>query len=315
MASTSLTLLACCCSQYSYQARTGNAKNLDLFSHPQGTACSDDTSGQKLLRPQVYDPETKKLNEFWFEAEDTGKQVEDMHTETGAESAAAAARGKGTAVRSGMDGWEKLPGLFHYIQVPREQERSVPVRSSIAQPCKSVGAASAWSGGPPTKSFKASAAASAGACLAPTEDEVPEEEEEAPGALCYRSLSAPPSAAPAAITSARLSRGTFAEEGKGVQSKTVKRAKGEPITISCTMVLMIDGDGAPPIDKVKFIWEKVKTMMKIAGEAKDLHDPKAGLTTGAPLAEKDLLDITEKQKDFPAPPQMPVAPIVGMVVE
>jgi len=81
------------------------------------------------------------------------------------------------------------------------------------------------------------------------------------------------------------------------------------------MVLMIDGDGEPPIDKVKSIWDKVKTMMKIAGEAKDLHDPKAGLTTGAPLAEKDLLDITEKQKDFPAPPQMPVAPIVGMVVE
>ena len=101
----------------------------------------------------------------------------------------------------------------------------------------------------------------------------------------------------------------------GVQTKNIERAKGEPLTISCTMVLMMDGDAAPAEDKVKFIWEKVKQMMKIAGEAKDLHDPKAGLTTGAPLTKDDLMDITEKQAVFPAPPQNPVAPIVGMVVE
>ena len=172
-----------CLTKYSYQARTGNSRNIDLFSHPQGTACSDDTSGQKMLRPQVYDPETKKLNEFWFEAEDTGKDVEDMHTETAAESAAAAARGKGTAVRSGMDGWEKLPNLFHFIQIPREQERSVPVRSSISQPYASAGAAggsaSAWAEGPPTKSFKASAGASMPPSgLDPDEEEEDVQEEE-----------------------------------------------------------------------------------------------------------------------------------------
>jgi len=174
--------------KYSYQAQTGNARNIDLFSHPQGTACSDDVSGKKFLRPQCFDETTGKNNDFWFEAENTGKSVEDMHTETAEESAAAAARGKGTAVRSGCLGWEKLPNLFHFIQIPREQERSEPVRSSIAQPTFSSGlsGASAWTDGPPTKSFKSSAGAAPGASnLSP---EMEEEEEEDGEKLVWRSM-------------------------------------------------------------------------------------------------------------------------------
>ena len=102
-----------------------------------------------------------------------------------------------------------------------------------------------------------------------------------------------------------------------MQSKTVERAKGEPITITCSMVVVVDGDDPPAVADVKFLWEKIKTMMKIAGEAKDLHDPEAKLTEG-PLTVATMEAIEKKQKVNPAPPQMPpmpTAPKVGVPVE
>jgi len=297
--------------KYSFQAQTGNARNVDLFSHPQGTACSDDVSGKKFLRPQCFDAETGTNNDFWFEAENTGKKVQDMHTETAEESAAAAARGKGTAVRTGCEGWDKLPSLFYFIQVPRKQDPVSYARPSLSS-YSSLGAAAAWTSAGPME-----------------EDEGGEE------APTYRSMGAPSStpcvyrglggASPARkgavaskLESARLSRGSYAAEAAGVQSKTVVRAAGEPITITCSMVVIVDGDEPPAVPDVQHLWDTVKRMMKIAGEAKDLHDPEAGLTTGAPLTTKDLAQIVEKQAEFPAPPQkppMPTAPKVGIPVE
>lgn len=279
---------------YNYAARDKNARNIHLFSHPQGTACSDDVSGKKFLRPQCYDAAAEKLNSFWFEAENTGKSVQDMHTETTEESAAAAARGKGTAVRSGCLGWEKLPNLFHFIQVPRKQDAPV---------LRGGGLSAAWSGDP--------------------------EDVDVP---TYRSLGGPPApaqvirslsgtvrkgAVASKLESARLSRGSYAAEDLGVQSKTVERAAGEPLTITCSMVVVIDGDDPPPVADVKFLWDKLKAMMKIAGEAKDLHDPAAKLTEGV-LKPEVMEQIVQKQKTDPAPPQMPpmpVAPKVGVPLE
>ena len=299
------------CSQYSYQAQTGNSRNVDLFSHSQGTACSDDVSGKKFLRPQCFDAETGKNNDFWFEAENTGKKVQDMHTETAEESAAAAARGKGTAVRTGCEGWDKLSNLFFLIQVPRKQDPVSYARSSLSS-YSSLGAAAQWAG-------------SAGPEEEGDDDQPTYRSMSGPsmsGPVVYRGLSAGSPARKGVVASklesARLSRGSFAEEAKGVQSKAVVRAAGEPITITCSMVCVMDGDEAPAAGDVKHLWETIKRMMKIAGTPKDLHDPAAGLTSGAPLAAKDLAQMLDKQKTHPAPPQkpaMPTAPKVGIPVE
>jgi hypothetical protein len=291
--------------QYSYQARDGNARNIDLFSHPQGTSCRDDGSARGMLRPQCVVPDPANpgaqiLADFWIEAEDTGKAVQDMHTETAAESAAAAARGKGTAVRSGVEGWDKLPNIFHFIQVPRVQDRAPLVRPPLADPYLEA---------PSAKKQKS----------LPSDWEVLGDDEDEDEVPHYRSLSTGPlSSAPRAsskLTSARISRGSYAGESPGVRSKTVARAP-EPITITSTIVVMCDGDEAPDVDQVKHLWETVKRMQRIAGEAKHLMNKSAGLTTGAPLTEADLKEIQDKQAVHgPAPPQVPVAPVVEIVVD
>ena len=278
--------------KYSYQAQTGNARNIDFFSWPQGTTCSDDVSGQKFLRPQCLDEETGVFNEFWIGAENTGKSVQDMQTETAEESAAAAARGKGTAVRSGCFGWEKLPNMFYFIQVPRKQDAPKWRRKS---------GAFAWT---PT-------AAKDGA-----DDDLGVDEADYSGGPCYRSLSGTTQASE--LESARLSRGSYAGKSQGVQSKTVERAKGETITVTCTMVVVVDGDGPPPGSDVKFLWySKLMPMMDIAGNRKNLHDPEANLTNG-PLTKEVMKAIDGKQQVYSAPPQvphMPMAPTVGVPAE
>ena len=319
---------------YNYQAREKNARNIGLFSHPQGTSCADDGNGKLYLRPQVWDDAKKELAAFWTEAEDTGKTVQDMHTETAEESAAAAARGKGTAVRAGCDGWDKLPNLFSYIQIPRVQTRNAPVRSSIASAVLAVApapalasavsaasAASAWQNGPPTKSFKASPLSTKGvhyrslgaSAQDPVYDEEDgeEDEDETP---CMRSLGSSAPLPPPSLTSARLSRGSYAGIHPGVKSDSVERAK-EPITITCTLVFMLASDDAPDTATVTAAWSSLQRMAKIAGTPKELMDKDAKLTTGEPLTKEDEQDISDKQAVHPAPPQMPTAPIVGMVVD
>ena len=297
--------------KYSYQAKTGDARNINLLAHPQGTACSDDTSDKQYLRPQCKGPDGA-MNDFWFEAEDTGKSVQDMHTETTEESAQAAARGKGTAVRSGCDGWDKLFNTFHFIQVPRKQEYqdedddeskflSKGCKTFLKPKCKggSGGSDSDCKGGSDSDSEEGPVLRSCGSSSLSSAPD-------------YRSGSS-------SLSSARVSRGTFAGKSFGVQSKTVQRAKGEPITITSTMVIMMDGDGPPPVGDIQHLWKTIDRMMKIAGgEPKNLHDPTAKLTTGAELTKTDMDKIEKKQKTNPAPPQkppMPVAPIVGVPMD
>lgn len=322
---------------YSYQARDGNARNIDLFSHPQGTSCRDDGSAKGMLRPQCVvpnpaNPGAEMLADFWIEAEDTGKAVQDMHTETNAESQAAAARGKGTAVRT-MEGWDKLPNLFHFIQVPRVQDRAAPVRPPLADPYFDLCGSAKKQKSPPPSDWEmveedegpvhycslsaksntdpADAAQYRSASALNGGDSEYEEEDDGPGpyrgssGLAARVLSSK-------LTSARISRGSFAGESPGVRSKTVVRA-AEPITITSTIVVMCDGDETPDVEQVKHLWQTVQRMHRIAGDAKHLMDKDAGLTTGAPLTEADLKDIKDKQEAHGPPPQVPVAPIVGVV--
>jgi len=296
--------------KYSYQARTGDAKNVDLFSHPQGTACSDDVSGKKFLRPQVYDPKSGQLNSFWFEAESTGKSVQDMHTETIAESQAAAARGKGTAVHTGMPGWGRLPNIFHFIQVPLMQNPPSRTGSFWQNIASGSWTAAQWGSSVSAAVYDESSSG--------TDEEADEEEEAPTRSLSHRSLVASASKRSAKVESARLSRGQFAGADLGVQSKTVERAMGEPITITCTMVVVIDGDGPPAAADVRILWETIKTMAKVAGEAKNLHDPTAGLAEDPSKLPGVMAAIFEKQETHPAPPQVPpppVAPTVGVPVE
>lgn len=257
---------------HNYQAREGDARNISLFAHPQGTACSEDGPGTQRLyaQCQVKDGE---VSNFWFEAEDTGKKVQDMHTETAAESAAAAARGKGTAVRSGMPGWDKLPNLFHYIQIPREQTTHKRTRGFDNDPTFTYGLSGGLSGGPCV--YRSLAAGGDDDDAMPT----------------YRSCSTPSSSAN--VTSVRLSRGSYAGKARGVTCAQVKRA-AEPLTISTTLVVMIDGEEAPKAVDVQSLWKTVERMREAAGDAKELMDPSANLTSAT------------------APPK---APIVGMVVE
>ena len=299
---------------YSYQGRDGNARNITLWAHPQGTACADDGNGKQYLRPQVYDEAKKELSSFWVEGEDTGKSVKDMHTETQAESQAAADRGKGTAVRTGMNNWDRLPNIFHSIQIPRVQDRPAPVRQPISAPVSYASTAAQWNNAIPAAK---KAKGIGGSPLAAPFDEEDGEDGggEGGGNITYRSLAAP--APPSEVTSARLSRGSYAGVDPGVKSKTVVRAK-EPIRIQSTLVFMLSSEEPPETAAVKDTWAVVQRMVKLAGEAKELMDPDAGLTTGKPLTEEDAMDIADKQKEHPAPPQvpdMPTAPIVGMVTD
>ena len=277
---------------YNYQARDGNARNIGLWCHPQGTSCADDGDGKLYLRPQVWDETKQELSAFWTEAEDTGKTVQDMHTETAEESEAARLRGKGTAVRAGCDGWDSVPNLFSYIQIPRVQTRNAPRRGPIAAPMDlPPGAAPSWA-------------------------EMEEEEDEPPR---YRSSRSVATAPRPSLTSARLSRGSYAGVHPGIRSTTVERAK-EPITITCTMVFMLGGEEIPDTETVTSCWSVLQRMAKIAGTPKELMDAPANLTTGAPLSKDDFADIAEKQVVHPAtsPPVaqvVPKPPVVGMVID
>ena len=52
------------------------------------------------------------------------------------------------------------------------------------------------------------------------------------------------------LTSARISRGSYAGVSPGVRSQTVVRAP-EPLTVTSTIVVMCDGDEAPNVEQVK----------------------------------------------------------------
>ena len=217
-----------------------------------------------------------KVNEYWMEAEDTGKSVDDAHTETAAESKAAAVRGKGTSVRMGVPGWDKVPNLFFLIQIPGKQERathrpwtSCPVEMDEEPP-------------PTYRSL-----------IASTDDAPP----------TYRSCGA--------VTTARLSRGEHAGEYEGIKTKNFQRAD-EPITITATMVYFVEGGKLPDVDDVKKVANKISEMYKIAGGAKQLFDKEAKLTTDGAPTDATMDQIAKKPKTCPAPPR---APVVGIVVE
>jgi hypothetical protein len=281
--------------------------------------------------PDPANPGAEVLADFWIEAEDTGKAVQDMHTESTAESQAAAARGKGTAVRT-MDGWDKLPNLFHFIQVPRVQHRGPVVRPPLADPYFDLSVSAKKQKSPPPSEWEVvegeeddddempnyCSLSSDPLLQAPVEGPTyrgasSDTQHRNCSAHPTRSLSSEPRAS-SKLTSARISRGSYAGESPGVRSETVVRAP-EPITITSTIVVMCDGDEPPDVEQVTHLWETVQRMQRAAGEAKHLMDKSAGLTTGAPLDKDDLKDIQDKQEAHgPAPPQMPVAPVVGMVV-
>lgn len=239
--------------KYSYQAHDGHARNLDLFSHPQGTTCSDDRTATKLLRPEAWDAETGKVEAYWFEAENTGKSLTDLGTETEAEAAAAVARGKGMAVRSGCAGWPKLPNVYYLTQVPLAQNQE-----SLHEPLYRS-AVDDW-----------------------RVDSEP----------LYRSLGLEEEDA----TGVRISRGAHAGEAAGVLTKDVQRARGEPITVTASVVVAI-GDAAAPSEKsVREAHALMEHLRYVAGSSKRLFDRAAGLAEGA----------TKKPKG---------APLVGAVAD
>ena len=104
---------------------------------------------------------------------------------------------------------------------------------------------------------------------------------------------------PSHITTARLSRGTYAGTHVGVRSNEVKRAP-EPITITSTLVFMLSSEAVAEVEEVKKSWGIVKRMAQIAGNPKELMDEDAGLTTGKSLTEAETAQIAEKQAEFPA---------------
>jgi len=264
---------------------------LDLFSHCQGTSASDDRTGVKLLRPEVHNAETGKNDAFWIEAEETGKCIKDLATETQEESAAAVARGKGMAVETGCPGWPRVPNIYYCIQVPLAQDNAMVYRSAALAP--SDPGPISGSEEDPQPAFRSLGANG---------------DDNDSGA--FRSLSAeesPPKRLKTAdATGVRLSRGSYAGDAVGVITKNIKRAKGEPITISTSIVVAIPGDSAPSEESIKDLVAFSDKLKNIAGESKRLFDKDAGLTTGAPLdgqaAEKILQKMTPK------------APLVGMVV-
>ena len=268
-----------CITKYSYQATDGNARNLDLFSHCQGTTVSDDRSGVKRLQPEVWNAETGKNEAYWFEAEETGKCIKDLATETQEESAAAVARGKGMAVETGPPGWPRVPNIYYSIQVPLVQNKQATF--SGYENCSLSGMSAENDDGPPP-AFR-----SLGASDGPED-------------------SPPKRLKTAEATGVRLSRGDHAGDALGVLSKDIKRAKGEPITITASIVVAIPGDAAPSEKSIQEIYGFVQKLQDIAGNPKHLFDKDAGLTTGASLDGNTAIQILEKGK--------PKAPIVGMVV-
>jgi hypothetical protein len=291
--------------KFSYQARDGNARNLDLFSHPQGTSVSDDRTGTKTLFPEAW--VDGKGSSYWIEAEETGKSIKDLATETQAESEAAVARGKGMAVEAGCAGWPKLPCLFFTVQVPLQQQRTgsetgLTSLSTPLDPMQETVCPSFVSADPPLgRSLKVAEGDSDDDLPVPRSLNV----EEGDAAYVTRSLRAAEPLKTAASSGVRLSRGERAGDALGVLSKRVTRAKGEPCSITVSLVIAQAGDSAPEQKSVVEIMQLVDKLTYIAGNKKRLFDAGAGLTSGAPLSQQEAFDILSKKQAVSSagPPQ------------
>ena len=281
---------------YSYQSQGRPADDpatIDLAIHPQGCAWSSATSGTKKLLAQAYDESIGKLNEYCFEAEDTGKSVDDIHTETEAESRAAAARGKGTAVAMGPPGWDKMPSLFLYVQIPRKQAPCGMLRGE-----GNLGglADMADLGG-------------LGFSIAGLKYRTLDGSDEEPSV--YRSgsnlggASGPPKVEQVDVTSCRVSRGSFFREGDGVRCTTVERGSAR-IAITATLVVGYAGTGAPKAADVLKVAKYLDRMLDTNANSQRLMD-KADASTGAVQL---TTPVCKAQKTG----HSPVAPFPGMPV-
>ena len=318
-----------CLTSYNYTGCDGNGTTLDLAIHPQGCAISDATTGTKMVRAQAYDEEKKVLNGFYFQAEATGKSMDDIHTETGAESAAAAARGKGVAVQMGPPGWDKIPSLFMFIQIPRKMEKWRDLANTLVVP-----------------SFYQLPAMAQQALVLNEDDqeEFPEFNSWGQEPMQYRSCGCSDDSPPPGpltrglggatrgggavraprkevdIQSCRVSRGEFAGEERGFMSKTMQRERGQRIAITVSLVVGYEGRGAPsPSSVVKVANYLDKMFMVNAGTNQRLMDKTnaaKGTTqlTKSPesVTESDIAnaDLAKKQKVG----GKPKAPIPGMPV-
>jgi hypothetical protein len=119
----------------------------------------------------------------------------------------------------------------------------------------------------------------------------------------------PPEAPP---TGVRLSRGTYAGKANGIQRKSVVRAKGNPISLTCSLVLAQPYGTVPPVDALVEMNELREKMAATAGVEKRLMDPDANLTTAEPLTPELLEEVDKNIAKKNAPAITP--PIVGMVV-
>ena len=181
----------------------------------------------KLLRPEVHNAEMGKNDAFWIEAEETGKCIKDLATETQEESVAAVARGKGMAVETGCPGWGRVPNIYYCVQVPLVQEEERTRSAAFLAPSDT---------GPISDSDEELIIARHYRSLGADNDDAP----------VYSSMSAGDESPPkrlktADATGVRLSRGSYAGDAVGVLTKNIKRAKGEPITITTSIVVAIPG--------------------------------------------------------------------------
>jgi hypothetical protein len=257
-----------CTEVFNYQTSdASDPKNLLLLATPQGTSVQQDGRGPEKIFFHSVDSDGV-VHRFWLEAEKSEKQVGGAQVETMEEVAAAAARGKATAVRIGPASMGTRFNVQMLIQVPLKQR---------PRPATASGRGRGGGGRGGTFGF---VCADMAQCAMPSA---------APSATaCWSKSSAPATAtkyrraeAVGVSNAARVSRGTEHDIFRGVASGRPERDPTQHGTITVTMYYTVVG-GVPSAADVERAVADLDDLYKACPSDKRLaqcHEVTAHTTT------------------------------------
>ena len=122
-----------CPETYNYNTKSAkDPRNLLVLGTTQGTSLQQDASGFQKLFNHAVDKDGK-IHRYWFEAEQTNKDVDDNQEETKEEAEKAVSRGKATSSVIGIESMGVRMNVLMSIQIPMKQQEPSISRSSYTQ--------------------------------------------------------------------------------------------------------------------------------------------------------------------------------------
>eukprot|EP00316_Scyphosphaera_apsteinii_P004750 CAMPEP_0119314778 /NCGR_PEP_ID=MMETSP1333-20130426/34029_1 /TAXON_ID=418940 /ORGANISM="Scyphosphaera apsteinii, Strain RCC1455" /LENGTH=503 /DNA_ID=CAMNT_0007319977 /DNA_START=61 /DNA_END=1572 /DNA_ORIENTATION=+ len=331
-----------CPEMYNYQTLSdADPKNLLLLATTQGVALQADGAGAKRLFHHAVDP-TGQVCRYWFEAERSEKQVGGAQHETREEALAAAKRGKATAAVIGTRSMGTRFNVLMTVQIPLKQKAPAPrlLCASAAVKKKKGGGMSLLGGmgflGAAAKGGVMLDALSDVQDLTSEynqyQDACAEEEgcfdegdSDEDWAIQTRISSAPTLCAPTlcatesrsryrdqersnrprrgTANAARVSRGTFVDQWKGLEVKQPERDPTSHVTVTVVIYNTVAG-GVPSIEDIRAAVDDMEALYASCGWKGRLADAGADFMK-AELTVADAATIGAKLT------QQPYVPPVG----